>query len=169
MDLMFATLEKLGQVLQAKELPRATVNWHSLYVTIAPSSKDVSTQAYDSLHVFVFTKHASEVSWFFEHLVSAFCGDCKEKQPKEPFAHRLALAANTCKRRVRSPGARRLCTAVWHEAHAVYDEIGEGDVRYPPPDATDLMDQDIEDALASGFIGPDATQRFASRMRREST
>lgn len=168
MDLIVAVLQKLEKVLEDKELPRAAFDWHSQDVTIAPSRKGLPRQAQDSYHVFVVTKHASEVSWYFEQLVPAFCVECKVKQPKEPFARRLALAAITCKRRYKSPGARRLCTAVWHEAYAVYDEMRHGPVQYPPPDAADLTDKDIEDALASGFIGPEATRRFASRMQRES-
>jgi len=168
MDLMIATLAKLEQVLQAKKLPRADFYWHSQDVTIAPSRKGLLRQSHDSYHVFVVTKHASEVSWYFEQLVPAFCIECKVKQPKEPFARRLALAAITCKRRYKSPGALRLCKSVWHEAYAVYDEMRDGPVQYPPPDATDLTDKEIEDALASGFIGPEATRRFASRMARKS-
>jgi len=168
MDLMFTTLEKLGQVLQAKELPRAAIDWHSQDVTIAPTRKGLSKQGHGPYHVFVVTKYASEVSWYFEQLVPAFCVECKANQPKEPFARRLALAAITCKRRYKSPGARRLCTAVWHEAHAVFDEMRHGPVQYPPADATDLRDKDIEDALASGFIGPEETRRFAARMQRQS-
>lgn len=168
MDPIVATLTKLEQVLQASQLPRADCYWHSRDVTIAPSQKGLPRQAHDFSHVVVITKHASEVSWYFEQLVPAFCVECKARQPKEPFARRLALAAVTCKRRYKSPGARRLCTAVWHEAYAVYDEISHGTVNYPPPDATDLTDKEIEEALASGFIGPEATRRFTSRMQRES-
>jgi hypothetical protein len=168
MDRMFATLEKLGQVLQAKELPRAAIDWRSQDVTIAPSRKGLSRQGHDSYHVFVVTKYASEVSWYFEQLVPAFCVECKWQQPKEPFARRLALAAITCKRRVKSPGARRLCKAVWHEAYAVYDEILQGKVQYPSQDATDLGDDEIDEAFASGFISPRASRQRASRGQREA-
>jgi hypothetical protein len=168
MDLVVSMLHKLEQVLQGKELPRAAFEWRSQDVTIADSRKGLQRQAHEPYHVFVITKYASEVSWYFEQLVPAFCVECKAKQPKEPFARRLALAAITCKRRYKSPGARRLCKAVWHEAYAVYDEMRDGPVQYPPPDATDLTDKEIEDALASDFIGPEATRRFASRMARKS-
>ena len=165
MDRMIDTLKRIEDALEAKKLPSRAATWSSCGVVIAPSRASVNFPPRSPYEVFVFTKHSPQLTWCFEELVKAFCGPTAGREPEDSFSRRLALAAKTCQRRFRNPGARRLCTAVWHEAYAIYDEKRLGCVRYPAPDVTNLIDPALESAIESGFIGPVATQRFAARMR----
>ncbi len=156
-------LMRIGEVLKATPLPRASHKWDGADVVImVPPAPEPSSGGFYPEPRYVATDHALELSWLFENLRDAFYAESRlDGCTKIEFFGRLANAANRCLRREPSVSAGVLCAAVLHEAFAILDELEEGTFEYlPVAVGGEIADDYIDDAMRSGFIGTEATLEF---------
>ena len=77
------------------------------------------------------------------------------------FFGRLANAANRFLSHAAESTAQYLCAAVLHEAFAIYEEIDEGTFKsLPVAFGNEIVDDYVDEALRTGFVGTEATVAF---------
>jgi hypothetical protein len=156
-------LERLEKLLQTSPLPRARKEWGGADVVI--SRKTPPKQSEKGFYPeprYVITAYSLELSWLFESLRDAFYAEGRlDSCSKIEFFGRLANAANRCIRRTTALTANILCAAVLHEAFAIYDEMEEGNFQcLAVAIGNEIVDDYVDDALRTGYIGSEATLDF---------
>lgn len=162
-------LKALSGAILAGRWGRASVPWSGADVVIAETPPSPSKDSFYPPPRVVVTSHAFELSWLFERLRDAF-GSILDGTSKVEFYGRLANAANRYLQRG-TPGDRSiqdLLMAVTHEAHAIRDEMEDGEFRVlvVAPGNT-IWDDLVERGEASGYLGPEATRRFFEEMEKK--
>lgn len=156
-------LKRLKNLLEEPRLPRAKREWGGADVVITrkrpPKSAEVGF--YPEPH-YVITEHSLELSHLFEKLRDAFYAEERlDGCSKIEFFGRLANAANRCIKRSPSLTEHILYAAVLHEAFAIYDEMEEGTFQcLAVAVGNEIVDDYIDEALRTGYIGNDATLEF---------
>jgi hypothetical protein len=156
-------LNRIVEVLDSTPLPRAAREWAGADVVVTTTPPPAPSE--DSFYPeprYVVTEYAFELSWLFEQLRDAFYAESRlDGCTKIEFFGRLANGANRCLRREPRADARLLCAAVLHEAFAIYDEMEEGSFEcLAVALGNEIADDYIDDAMRSGFVGPEATMEF---------
>jgi len=156
-------LERLEKILEVSPIPRTGQQWGGADVIIsrkAPPKK--SGEEFYPEQRYVITAYSLELSWLFESLRDAFYAEKRlDGCSKIEFFGRLANAANRCIHRTTSLTANILCTAVLHEAFAIYDEMEEGTFHcLAVAIGSEIVDDYVDDALRTGYIGSEATLDF---------
>jgi hypothetical protein len=156
-------LEQLEKILQESPLPRAHREWGGADVVISRKAppKPSGEEFYPEPR-YVITAHSLELSWLTESLKEAFYAERRlDGCSKIECFGRLANAANRCIRRTTALTANILCAAVLHEAFAIYDEMEEGTVQcLAVAVGNEIVDDYVDDALRTGYIGNEATLDF---------
>lgn len=161
------TINALRQIelqLADKSLPKATRVWGGADVVISSRLQQTSSESFypDPRHV--VTSHALEVSWLFDGLWKAFSAEDRlDGQTKIEFFGRLANAANRCLRKNAAPSAHELCAAILHESFAIYEEMEGGTFEtLGVALGNEIVDDYVDEALRTGFIGIEDTRKFFS-------
>ncbi|MGE3978793.1 MAG: hypothetical protein AB7F94_14570 [Nitrospira sp.] len=156
-------LKRLEELLEATHLPRASDEWAGADVVISMKAphKQVAGGFYPEPR-YVITSYSFELSWLFERVRDAFYIEERiDGCSKAEFFGRLANAANRCMQRSKVLTVHILCAAILHEAFAIYDEMEEGTFRcLAVASGNEIVDDYIDDALRTGYIGNDATAAF---------
>lgn len=156
-------LKRIEKLLQESPLPRASEEWGGADVVISRKvPPKQSERGFYPEPRYVITSYSFELSWLFERLRNAFYAEERiDGCSKIEFFGRLANAANRCIQRSTVPTANILCAAVLHEAFAIYDEMEEGTFRcLAMAIGNEIVDDYVDDALRTGYIGSDATLAF---------
>lgn len=163
-------LRTLATAILAGGWGRASTPWRGADVVIAETPLPLQNDGFYPPPRVVVTPFFLELSWLFESLRDVFAGAI-DGTSKIEFYGRLANAANHyLKREV--PHARTpsdLLLAVTHEAHAIRDQMEDGEFNFlviAPGNA--ILDDLIERGEASGYLGPEATRRFFEDMEKSS-
>jgi len=156
-------LNRLEKVLEEPRLPQVKREWGGADVGIKrkPPAKSANGGFYPDPR-YVITEHSLELSWLFEKLRDAFYAEERlDGCSKIEFFGRLANAANRCIQRSTSLTAHGLFAAVLHEAFAIFDEMEEGAFQcLPIAVGNEIVDDYVDEALRTGYIGSDATLDF---------
>lgn len=164
MKTTYEQLDDLDAELATGAIPTAKSLWGGADVLIRKKAPPPKTG--DSFYPeprAVVTEHAGEVSWMFEKLRDAFYSEDRlDGCSKIEFFGRLANAAlRAIARSEQPPSASILCAAVLHEAYAIYDEMEEGAFEcLAIAVGNEIVDDYIDDALRTGFIGAADTVAF---------
>jgi hypothetical protein len=155
-------LHRLEQELSNKQLPRARRAWGGADVVIARKPPQKVEGGFYPEARYVVTPHSFELSWLFEALRDAFYAESRlDSCSKIEFFGRLANAANRFLQRSSHPTAHHLCSAVLHEAFAIYEETEEGTFQcFPVAIGNEIVDDYVDEALRTGFIGTENTIAF---------
>jgi hypothetical protein len=159
-------LKRLENVLVEPHLPRAEREWGGADVVISHKTPPKSEKGgfYPDPR-YVITEYSFELSFLFEKLRDAFYAEKRlDGCSKIEFFGRLANAANRCIKRSGSLTSRNLYAAVLHEAFAIYDEMEEGAFKCRAVAVgNEIVDDYVDDALRTGYIGDEATLEFFRR------
>ena len=159
----YQQLDDLDAELATGEFPKADNLWSGADVKIVTKQPPPTPHSdfYGDKRI-VLTEHAAELSWLFEKLKDAFYSEeLIDSCTKIEFFGRLANAAIRALKKNKDITAPLLCAAVLHEAYAIYEEI-EGGVFEALPVAigNEIVDDYIDEAFRSGFIGTEETIAF---------
>lgn len=155
-------LHRLEQELSKERLPRARRKWGGADVVISIKPPKRAEEGFYPEPRYVVTNHAFELSWLFEALRDAFYAEARiDSCSKIEFFGRLANAANRFLQRSTNPTAHHLCAAVLHEAFAIYEETEQGTFQcLAIAFGNEIVDDYVDEALRTGFIGTEATLAF---------
>lgn len=155
-------LHRLERELSGKRLPRARREWGRADVVITRKPPQKSEDSFYPEPRYLITNYSLELSWLFEALRDAFYAENRlDSCSKIEFFGRLANAANRFFRRSASPTAHHLCAAVLHEAFAIYEETEAGNFQcLPIAFGNEIVDDYVDEALRTGFIGTERTLAF---------
>ncbi len=156
-------LKCLEKVLQETKLPQAKRNWDGADVVI--TQKEPPKKSNGGFYPdprYIITEYSLEISSLFESLRDAFYAeDGLDGCSKIEFFGRLANAANRCIQRSRPLSAHSIYAAVLHEAFAIYEEMEEGIFKcLAIASGNEIVDDYVDEALRSGYIGNEATLAF---------
>jgi hypothetical protein len=167
---MQSELRALAAAILAGRWGQALAPWRGADVVIAETTPPVQDGGFFPRPRTVVTPFSLELSWLFERLRDIFA-DVIDGTSKIEFYRRLANAANHYLEREvphdRTPAD--LLLAVTHEAHAIRDQMEDGDFNFlviAPGNA--ILDDLIERGEESGYLGPEATRRFFEDMEKSS-
>ena len=156
-------LKRLEKLFEKSPLPRANREWGGADVVISRKAcpKETEEEFYPEPR-YVTTSYSFELSWLFERLRDAFYAEKRiDGCSKIEFFGRLANAANRCIQKSSVLTTHILCAAVLHEAFAIYEEMEEGNFRcLAVAIGNEIVDDYVDDALRTGYIGSDATLDF---------
>jgi hypothetical protein len=164
MKTTYEQLDDLDAELASGAVPTAKSLWGGADVMIrkvAPRPK-TGDSFYPEPRV-VVTEHAGEISWMFEKLRDAFYSEDRlDGCSKIEFFGRLANAVlRAIAHSDPPPSGSILCAAVLHEAYAIYDEMEEGTFEWlAVAVGNEIVDDYVDDALRTGFIGTEDTIAF---------
>ncbi|MCL0038474.1 hypothetical protein M1N10_05640 [Thermodesulfovibrionales bacterium] len=156
-------LKRLEKVMGESPLPRATGEWGGADVLITRKAPSRSAEGgfYPDPR-YIVTEYSLELTWLFDELGDAFYAEERlDGCSKIEFFGRLANAANRCIQRSEPLTEHILYAAVLHEAHAIHDEMEEGTFQYlTVAVGNEIVDDYVDEALRTEFIGSDATLGF---------
>lgn len=164
MQTTYQQLENLDAEIATGEIPTEQVLWRGADVVIdRVKPPSMSGDSFYPEPRFVVTPHAGELSWIFARLRDAFYAEERiDGCSKIEFFGRLANAAiRAINRSEKPPTASILCAAILHEGYAIYDEMEEGIFQYLSwAFGNEIVDDYVDEALRSGFIGTEDTLAF---------
>jgi hypothetical protein len=154
-------LERLEKIIAELPLPRASREWGGADVVISRKPRRKRIEGYSEPR-YVVTPYSFELSWLFECLRDAFYAEGRLNGcSKIEFFGRLANAAIRCIQRTTALTASILCAAVLHEAFAIFGEMEEGKFQFLPiAFGNEIVDDYVDDAVRTGYIGSEATIDF---------
>lgn len=156
-------LQHLENELTKATLPREKKTWGGADVMISRRRPPKATEErFYPEPRYVVTDYALELSWLFVALRDAFYAEKRlDGCSKIEFFGRLANTANRYLGRSADPTAHNLCAAVLHEGFAIYEEMEEGNFQcFPVAIGNEIVDDYVDEALRTGYIGTDETLKF---------
>lgn len=156
-------LNRLQKILEVSPLPRAKGEWGGADVVITREAPPKRAEgAFYPDQRYVVSDHSLQLSWLFEQLRDAFYAEERlDGGSKIEFFGRLANAANRCIQRSAPLTEHSLYAAVLHEAYAIYEEMEDGDFQsFSVAVGNEIVDDYVDEALRTGYIGTDATSAF---------
>lgn len=155
-------LNRLERELSTPRLPRARREWGGADVVITRKPSQKTEGGFYPEPRYVVTNYSFELSWLFEALRDAFYAEARlDSCSKIEFFGRLANAANRFLHRSTHPTAHHVCAAVLHEAFAIHEETEEGTFQcLPVAFGNEIVDDYVDEALRTGFIGTENTLTF---------
>jgi hypothetical protein len=155
-------LEKLDREISMANIKKARREWGGADVIITKNKPKRSNNSFYPDPRFVVTEYSLELSWLFEKLRDAFYSKSLiDGCSKIEFFGRLANAANRYILRNSKINVQELCASVLHEGYAIYEEIIDGNFEVLPiAIGNEIVDDYIDEAERSGFIGVDNTIAF---------
>ena len=155
-------LQNVAKALEASRLKRARREWGGADVVITRKAPENIGGGFYPDPRYVITEHALELSWLFVALRDAFYAESLlDSCSKIEFFGRLANAANRFLSKNTHATAHTLCSAVLHEAFAIYEEIIDGEFQcLAIVLGNEIVDDYIDERLKKGFIDIDDNIAF---------
>lgn len=156
-----AKLEQLAARISDGDIGSADDLWGGADVVISFSEPPEQRGGFYPAPRQVVTVAASELSWLFTQLRDLFANHY-DGQTKIEFFGRLANAALRYQaKRSGDEQIADLLGAVLHEAFAIADEMEEGHFQsFAVAIGSEIVDDYIDEAERTGFIGVEETRRF---------